>query len=41
MAITHDSANRFLQREHYEGKDLCNESARALILTGGTLSTNA
>jgi len=38
MDISHDSANRFLQREHYKGKDLYNESAPFLVLTGGTLS---
>ncbi len=40
MDISHDSANRFLQRECYEGKDLYNESARLLNLKGGTLSVD-
>jgi len=40
MSISHDSANRFLQREHYEGKDLYNESAPLLNLKGGTLSVD-
>lgn len=40
MDISHDSANRFLQRERYEGKDLYNESAPLLILKGGTLSVD-
>lgn len=37
MNISHDSANRFLQRERYEGKDLYSESAPHLNLKGGTL----
>lgn len=40
MDISHDSANRFLQRERYEGKDLYNESAPLLNLKGGTLSVD-
>jgi len=40
MAISHDSANRFLQRECYEGKDLYAESAPLLNLKGGTLSVD-
>jgi hypothetical protein len=40
MAISHDSANRFLQRESYEGRDLYNESAPHLNLKGGTLSVD-
>jgi len=40
MDISHDSANRFLQRERYEGKDLYNESAHLLNLKGGTLSVD-
>jgi hypothetical protein len=40
MDISHDSANRFLQRERYEGKDLYNESAPLLALKGGTLSVD-
>jgi hypothetical protein len=40
MNISHDSANRFLQRERYEGKDLYTESAPHLNLKGGTLSVD-
>ena len=40
MSISHDSANRFLQREHYDGKDLYDESAPLLNLKGGTLSVD-
>ena len=40
MDISHDSANRFLQRERYEGKDLYSESAPHLNLKGGTLSVD-
>jgi hypothetical protein len=40
MGISHDSANRFLQREHYDGKDLYEESASLLNLKGGTLSVD-
>ena len=35
MGISHDSATRFLQREHYDGKDLFNESAPLLNVEGG------
>ena len=38
MGISHDSATRFLQREHYDGKDLYNESRPLLNLEGGTAS---
>jgi hypothetical protein len=40
MGISHDSATRFLQREHYDGKDLYNESTPLLNLEGGTLSVD-
>jgi hypothetical protein len=40
MGISHDSANRFLNRECYGGQDLYNESAPLLILKGGTLSVD-
>jgi hypothetical protein len=35
MAISHDSVNRFLQREVYTPLDLFNESKRGLELKGG------
>ncbi len=38
MDISHDSANRSLQPERYEGKDLYHESAPLLALKGGALS---
>ncbi len=40
MGISHDSVNRFLQRESYEPRDLYNEAARLLNLTGGTLNVD-
>ena len=40
MGISHDSATRFLQREHYDGKDLYDEAASLLNLKGGTLSVD-
>lgn len=39
-AISHDSVNRFLQRERYEARDLFNESSKHLNLAGGTLSVD-
>jgi hypothetical protein len=38
--ISHDSVNRFLQRESYEARDLFNESSRYLTKEGGTLSVD-
>jgi hypothetical protein len=38
VKISHDSANRFLLREAYEPKDLFDEAAQHLHLTGGILS---
>ncbi len=38
MNISHDSVNRFLNRESYDGKDLLNEVKPLLNLNGGTLS---
>ena len=40
MAISHDSVNRFLQREAYTPLDLFNESKIGLELVGGTLSVD-
>jgi hypothetical protein len=40
MGISYNSATRFLQREHYNGKDLYDESAPLLNLKGGTLSVD-
>jgi hypothetical protein len=40
MGISHDSVNRFLQREAYTPLDLFNESQRGLELKGGTLSVD-
>lgn len=40
MGISHDSVNRFLLRESYESRDLYNEAAQVLNLTGGTLSVD-
>ena len=40
MNISHDSVNRFLQREAYTPLDLFNESKRGLVLKGGTLSVD-
>ena len=40
MNISHDSATRFLQREHYDSKDLYDEAAPLLNLKGGTLSVD-
>src|SRR5512143_422231 len=40
MDISHDSVNRFLQREAYTPLDLFNESKIGLELKGGTLSVD-
>ncbi len=40
MSISHDSVNRFLNREHYTGRDLYNEASASLNLKGGTLSVD-
>lgn len=40
MEISHDSVNRFLQREAYTARDLFNESIRGLALKGGILSVD-
>jgi len=40
MDISHDSVNRFLQREAYTPLDLFNESKIGLELAGGTLSVD-
>lgn len=40
MAISHDSVNRFLERERYTPEDLFNEVRSDLILKGGTLSVD-
>lgn len=40
MAISHDSVNRFLSREHYTGHDLFNEVKELVNLVGGTLSVD-
>ncbi|MFZ0256489.1 MAG: transposase [Gammaproteobacteria bacterium] len=40
MEISHDSVNRFLQREAYTPLDLFQESKRGLALKGGTLSVD-
>lgn len=40
MDISHDSVNRFLLRENYEGQDLFNEAKRLLNLVGGTLNVD-
>jgi hypothetical protein len=40
MDISHDSVNRFLQREAYTPLDLFQESQRGLALKGGTLSVD-
>src|SRR5690242_1192663 len=37
-AFAHDAANRFLNREHFTGKDLFEEAHTLLALEGGTLS---
>jgi hypothetical protein len=37
-ALAHDAANRFLNREHFTGKDLFEEARPLLDLEGGTLS---
>lgn len=39
-SISHDSVNRFLNRENYEPKDLYNEAAESLNTRGGTLSVD-
>ena len=38
--ISHDSVNRFLQREDYQPKDMFDEAAQDLCLVGGTLSVD-
>lgn len=38
--ISHDSVNRFLNRERFTGQDLYNESAKELNLVGGSLSVD-
>lgn len=38
--ISHDSVNRFLNRERYTGQDLFNENSSELNLVGGTLSVD-
>ncbi|MCW7552084.1 hypothetical protein NX722_05380 [Endozoicomonas gorgoniicola] len=38
--ISHDSANRFLQRENYQPKDMFDEAAQNLCLVGGTLTVD-
>lgn len=40
MNISHDSVNRFLNRELYDGEDLFNEVKPLLNLEGGTLSVD-
>ena len=40
MGISHDSVNRFLNRETYDGKDLFNEVKALFNLEGGTLSVD-
>jgi hypothetical protein len=40
MSISHDSVNRFLNRESYTGRDLYNEASLSLNLKGGTLSVD-
>lgn len=40
LGMSHDSVNRFLNRETYSGKDLFNESAQLLDLSGGVLSVD-
>ena len=40
LAISHDSVNRFLYRESYTPKDLYEEVAPTINLTGGTLSVD-
>jgi hypothetical protein len=40
MTISHDSVNRFLQRESYTPQDLFNEAKAMLNLKGGTLSVD-
>ena len=38
--MSHDSVNRFLQRENFAPKDLFMEAAARLVLDGGTLSVD-
>ena len=38
--ISHDSINRFLERENYDQKDLFDEAKTALELTGGVISVD-
>ena len=40
MAISHDSVNRFLNRESYSPSDLFREVQPTVNLTGGTLSVD-
>jgi len=40
LSISHDSANRFLNRESYEPKDLYREVEPTINIEGGTLSVD-
>ena len=40
MGISHDSVNRFLERENYSPNDLFNEAKKLINMTGGTLSVD-
>ncbi len=40
QSVSHDSINRFLERERYEPKDLFDEEKEKIELTGGTLSVD-
>lgn len=40
IGISHHSVNRFLHRENYQPKDMFDEAAKVLCLTGGTLSVD-
>lgn len=40
LGMSHDSVNRFLNRETYSGKDLFNEASQILNLSGGALSVD-
>jgi len=40
MSISHDSVNRFLNKDAYSGRDLFNEAKLTLNLKGGTLSVD-
>jgi len=39
-SVSHDSINRFLERERYEPKDLFNEGREKIELVGGTLNAD-